>query len=96
MLEIRVRLPPVEGTATEQRLVRELLAYVGVRRESSTEAFVYGHRMAHLVTLEDGEQLVLLMQEKAFCYWTATREPLGSLRARLDEWLTGRAPFWRR
>jgi hypothetical protein len=95
MLEIRVRLAPAGATATEQRLLRELLAYVGERQEKTTEAFRRGDRMAHVVTLQDGEQLVLLLEGKTFCYWTATRELPERLRARLDQWLTGAARFWR-
>lgn len=45
-------------------------------------------RQAQLLTLNDGEHLVLLMQAQRFCYWESSREPIEQLHRRALDWLT--------
>jgi hypothetical protein len=97
MLEKRLRAPPAGATTvTELRLLREFFEYQGARQEKSSSTFeapARTSRLAHVITLDDGEHLVLLMEDRRYCYWEGTRQPFERLRRRLSTWVTGSTSF---
>jgi hypothetical protein len=74
----------------QRRLLRQALEYQGERQISGTSFLEepLTRREAHLWTLEDGEHLVLLVQDRRYCHWEPTREPLEVARHRAIQWLT--------
>jgi hypothetical protein len=78
------------GKRLRRELLRQALEYQGERQISGTSLLEepLTRREAHLWTLEDGEHLVLLVQDHRYCHWEPTREPLGVARNKAIEWLT--------
>ena len=74
----------------EIRVLRELTDYQGDREIVGTTLLEVAKlsREAHLLTLNDGEHLLLLIQGQRACYWEPSRESLESLRQRACDWLT--------
>ncbi len=86
-----VRVPPdSRARRTDVQILREFAEYQGERRVTGTTLLEVPRlgREVHLLTLEDGEHLLLLLQGQRFCHWEGTREPFAQLRERACDWLT--------
>jgi hypothetical protein len=91
----RVRVPPPEEVTDTARIaLRQLIAYQrGRQRIGRTILRARAvNREAHLLTLDDGEHLMILILEKELCYWEGSREPIEQLHARVCDWLTEPVP----
>ena len=91
-IEIRCNrvAPPRDICPAELTVLREVIEYQRDRQVVGSillDAASVG-RQAQLLTLNDGEHLVLLMQAQRFCYWEASREPIKQLHQRAVDWLT--------
>lgn len=71
-------------------LLRQLIEYRrGRRRTGEIVLRVRAlRREAHLITLEDGEHLILLVLDNALCHWASARDPIARLHRRVCDWLT--------
>ena len=58
----------------------------GQRGRSRTE--LHPTRQAQLITLEDGEHLLMLFLDRTLCWWEADPDPLDQLHQRACNWLT--------
>ncbi len=45
------------------------------------------NRKVHLWTVEDGEHILILEQNRSFLYWEASRDSLTAIRSRACDWL---------
>lgn len=82
--------PPRDICPAELRVLRKVIEYQRDRHVVGSillDAASIG-RQAQLMTLNDGEHLVLLMQAQRFCYWEPSREPIEQLHRRAVDWLT--------
>lgn len=91
-IEIRcTRVAPTRNICpAELTVLREVIEYQRDRQVVGSillDAASVG-RQAQLLTLNDGEHLVLLMQAQRFCYWESSREPIDQLHQRAVDWLT--------
>jgi hypothetical protein len=91
-LEIRcTRVAPPAGICpTELKVLREVFEYQGEREVAGStllDAASVG-RQAYLLTLADGEHLLLLMHAQRFVYWEASRATIELLHKRATDWLT--------
>lgn len=86
----RVRVVPTSLPPIELSVLREYAEYRGERKVIGTtllEVPLVGRRV-QLCTLDDGEHVLLLMQDHRFCYWEATRATFEQVHQRACDWLT--------
>jgi hypothetical protein len=75
-----------------RRLLRELLEYRNGRRRVG-EIVLRVRRLrreAHLITLADGEHLLIFVADNALSHWAAARDPVARLHREICSWLTER------
>ena len=91
--------PPRSATAPDHSvrsrlLLRELVEYRNGRQQIGETVLRVRElrREGHLITLEDGEHLIVLVLDNALCHWAAARDPLARLRQRICSWLTEPEP----
>lgn len=82
-------LPVLARLRLDLVMLRELLEHIGARQIAGTVELSRRDppREALVLTLDDGEHLVLLVLSNTLCHWDASREPIEQLRRRMCQWL---------
>ena len=83
-------LSPKETRRRNRVLLREIREYhQGRRRVGATVLSARSlRREAHLITLEDGEHLMIFVVNDALTHWAAARDPMTRLHRDICRWLS--------
>lgn len=82
-----IPIPPRPGA----RVFCEIAEYTQGRPTTGTTVFdvpLLVDRKVHLWTIDGGEHLLILEQDRSFLYWEATLERLDDAKKRACDWLT--------